>query len=791
MISKNKTIILINSYNTNGHVSVHVSCAHKINKIIFTILETGLQYKTNVDSEELDFSFDINSPKLWDIYSPFLYHYQLAIDSEIIDGTFGFRELKHNQKNIYINNRPLFIKGYIRGAAAHEHQNNLNLDEVDFYRKNIKEAKKYGFNLIRFHSVVPSEALFVAADMEGILIHLELRQPNDNYNNLEEMLFSKKDLVPDQFIEYVINALYNHPSLAIYCIGNEIKNLDEDNRANQIAHLIKNKDPHRLFVDSCAWGRFNRPNIDFDVQHLSYYFPFANHKDMYSNPKLIHTLPSEVMMNLKENESPYKVPLIAHEICHYTALRDFYSLRQKCLDNNVPLPWWVDEEIKLIKEKHYSKKKYQQMYKASKYFQYICWKEAFERVRLSPLLGGFHFLQFADTDKYENSNGIVDFFDDENYVKPEMFLRFNDDFVLLADLNKNYFSKEKINVKIVASNYLKDIDSLTINYQLKCDDKIILNEKEKINNIPLGNKEILNLSIDLPNVSFGQKCQLIACCSVDNHKYENSWDFWIYPHYPIISYKDLVNIDNSDYAITDDINKALDYLQNNKKTILIYRSNWTRHLLNKQMDKPQYAFKATWNRFKPVIWDRGTNFGGLINDKILNKYHFPTSKYYDFNYSVISEDCDKIILDDFPIKVSSLISGIDKCNRDRFDAYKVSFNLPELMPDRTLRNFSYLFEFKVENTPLLVCGLNLTSIDKKEPSSLAFVHFLNEYVKSNDFNPKNNISMEEFKKYLTKCAEKPIKERMMTQFWELDDTPVESKEYWVSSRKYLLEDENK
>ena len=790
MISENKAVILINSFNTTGDVHVHVSSLNDINDFSFDLLETNFHYQTKSD-KNLDFDFHINSPILWDINSPYLYHYQMIVNKEKIEGTFGFRTLSHDKKNIFINNRPIFIKGYVRGAAAHEHQNNLNLEEVEFYRKNIKEAKKFGFNLIRFHSVVPNEALFTAADLEGILVHLELRQPNDNYNNLEEMLFSKKDLVPNSFVEYVINSFYNHPSLAIYCIGNEIKGLDENRRSEEIAHFIKDKDPNRLFVDSCAWGKFNRPNIDLDVQHLSYFFPFGKHSEMYSNPRTIHTLTEEDLKGLKEGESPYQVPLIAHEICHYTALRNFYDLKEKCLDNNVSLPWWIDEEIKLIKEKNYNKKTYLKMYRASKYFQYICWKEAFEKVRSSPLLGGFHFLQFADTDKYENSNGIVDFFDDENVVKPKSFLKFNDDFVLLTNLKKNYYSGDVIDIKLAASNYLKQINKSRIICYLKNENKKMTIHQQVVDSIPFGSSDISNFQIKLPKVQHGQKWQLVVNCIFDNNKYVNNWDLWLYPHYPKLKYRDLVNINEKEYVITDDIKTALESLRNKKKTVLIYRQNWTRHLLDKQMEPTKYAFKATWNRFKPVIWDRGTNFGGLINKELLNKYHFPTSQYYDFNYSVISEDADKIILDDFPIKVSSLVTGIDKCNRDRFDAYKVSFNLPELMPDRTLRNFSYLFEMKVDDTPLLVTGFNLTNIDEDEPSSLAFANFLFEYIKSNDFNPKNNIKYHELEDYMRLCAKKPIKERMMTQFWELDNEPVESKEYWTSSRQYLLEDEEK
>lgn len=203
------------------------------------------------------------------------------------------------------------------------------------------------------------------------------------------------------------------------------------------------------------------------------------------------------------------------------------------------------------------------------------------------------------------------------------------------------------------------------------------------------------------------------------------------------------------------------------------------------MQNPAYAFRASWNRFKPVIWDRGTNFGGLNDKNTLNKYGFACGDYYDFNYCEISEDCDKIILDDFPVKVGNLVSGIDKNSRDRFDAYKAAYNLPELMPDRTLRDFSYLFELKVGDGKLLVCGLNLTGLDDNEPSATAMARFIGNYIKSDDFNPENEISLEELKSYMAKCAEEPVRERTMTQFWELDDAPVESPEFWRNAKEYL------
>ena len=90
---------------------------------------------------------------------------------------------------------------------------------------------------------------------------------------------------------------------------------------------------------------------------------------------------------------------------------------------------------------------------------------------------------------------------------------------------------------------------------------------------------------------------------------------------------------------------------------------------------------------------------------------------------------------------------------------------------------------------LLVCGLNMKGLDQNEPSTVAMSAFIQNYLASEDFTPTSGVSLETLKSYMAECAKKPVKERMMTQFWQLDDTPVESKQYWIDSRAYLTENE--
>ena len=800
---KQIAIVKIDSTNTSGYGKVFVESHKKIKAVGFEITDrTNYRKKISYDAcgnEKFSGDFYIKNPILWSLTEPYLYIYRLDItysdgEQEEHCGRFGFRKIGQNGKNITINDKPVYIRGYIRGAKAHDHANLLGLSLKDFYLKNLRQAKKFGFNYVRFHSVVPEEELFEAADEVGMLVHVELRPPHDIYNNLEEMITTGSAIVPEEFLKETVDKYFNHPSFAVYCIGNEIKRARSDD-IRKIREKIDELDGTRLFLDTCAWGKNNRPNVDMDVQHLSYYFPYGKHACMYDDtenllaanvdenePMKVETENCEIVRNLYFN-----VPLLAHEVCHYTALRDFYSLKEKFIKSGAAMPWWLDEEIKLIEEKGF-KNSFSEMFKASKHFQFICWKTAYEEMRKSSLLGGFHFLQFADTDAYENSNGVVDCFDDENCVKPEDFLKFNGDRVLIADLKtRNYFCADEITIPVYFSNLGEDAETrANLSLTLEKNGKAYVDCFMKNLDVSRkGSYKLCKTKIILPKEEGVYALKLKLTTERGGYS-ENEWTLWIYDK-PAKkeTYKEFVSYVCDNAAIMDDIEKAYDLLEKGKKVCLVYRSDWTRHRLNPDMKSPKYAFKASWNRFKPVIWDRGTNFGGINDKATLNKYGFPCEDYYDFNFGEISEDCDKINLDDFPIAVKKLISGIDKSSRDRFDAYKDAYNLPELMPDRTLRDFAYLFELKVGKGSLLVCGLNLTGLDKNEPSSIAMAEFIKRYINSEDFNPENGISLENLKAYMSECAKTPVRERTMTQFWELDDAPVESPEFWRMAKEYL------
>lgn len=792
MITEKHTVLKITAGKAENGFNAEIISDKSIKSIKWSVKDENGDIKTEgiTENTAICSAFDAEA---WSVEKPVLYTFTAEItfdseETEQISDRFGFRWFETDEKYIYLNGFPFYMRAYIRGAAAHEHQNNCNLSEIEFYRKNIRMAKSYGFNTIRFHSVIPPEECFRAADEEGILIHIEMRKENDDYDNLQEMLYGKNDFITNEALLEIIHSLYNHPSFMVYCVGNEIREPGKKPRIKEIHDFIKKHDPTRLFIDTCAHGEYDRDGVDFDVQHMGYFFPYAGHGDMFSNTDNLlcfGTVNNRDMVKENENSKirrgiAFKRPLIAHEVCHYTSWRDFYALKEKFEKYNIPAPWWVDEEIKMIEAKGY-KENFAETLQITKDFQFRCWKTALEGIRSSNLLAGFHMLQFADTDKYENSNGVVDCFDDPHGISQEEFKKFNADTVVLARLPKQVFTTaETVKIPVLLSQYMINPPKKgDFSYKLEGEMVYIEDSLADVDTYKSGLYTICSLEIKLPKIEKAEK--LTLSCKIDfedGTKCENSWELWVFP-------KTELDTNNNDLIITNKLDdKLFSALENGKTVMLTYRENWTRHLLDKTQKAPKYAFRGVWDRYKGVIWDRGTMNGGKDDKEILNKYGFVTDGQLNFQYYDLINDSDKINLDDFPVEVKSIVSCFDKSSRDRFDATK--FRLPELMYDRTMRHFSYVFELKVGKGKLLVCGFNLTNMES--PAVKAMFNTLINYCKSSDFAPEAELSVEALKSYLEKVAQSgPNKEGMMTQYWQLDAEPVESMEYWEESERYLRE----
>ncbi len=823
--------IFVHPLYDEGKVAMQITAPAGCEKIAWEVLDKGKKIasgsSTDFKAKKLFKTAEaIRNFKPWNVNTPYLYTFKTILTvkgkTEECSIRFGMRKYSVTTESFYLNNENLFLRGVIRGREAHDHPDLANLGMYEYYAKYMRMMKLYGFNFIRFHSFVPPMECFQAADDLGILIHVEMRKYYGKYQKERSTMDAQGSLLNrDEWID-MVKRLRNCTSLMVYCMGNEIDHPGRNPICQEFYEMTHELDPSRFFLDTCSRGEFDRRSVDLDVQHMSYFYPWGHSYNMFENPQnwIISGSASGIPMIVKDaseaenwkiaRKVPSRRPVLAHEICHYAGLRDLDSLEKK-FDKFCPesKPWWIGELKKLIALKGFSRSEYDLMKKASDRFQLLAWKLGLEAARRSKILSGFHFLQFCDTDRYENSNGIVDCFDDKKGIDEVQFRKFNGDTVLLADMSRRvFFEGEKLLIPVIVSHFSAELSGvMTFRFTLQ-DAKgnpVLSGDFPNVDLIERGRHDICELTLKMPAPGKAAAYKLVFELVDEAGKtvVDNNWNLWSFPDnakafpkmdvdmqldevFPNVRYPQLAQKAGAQLMIANRFSKALiDHVAKGGDAWVMYRVPVTRDR-KVRAPKEKYYLPAVWDRFKAIIWDRGHNSGAFTRSSGAWA-NFPNDGFVDMQFANLINDSDKVILDDFPVKVEPIMEGVDRAVRDRFDVY--NFKLSELQPAYTMRKFGYLFELKVGKGRLLVSGFNFTGLNHNDPETVGMFESIMKYLASKRFAPKAEISAKALSDYLLKKGEGPIvKERRMTQYWQLDEEPLESLKYWNEALAYIGEE---
>ena len=159
--------------------------------------------------------------KSWFPEKPNLYHITATLLAEsgeavddLIDRT-GFREVKTEGKDILLNGRRLFIKGFCRHEDHPQFGCALPFSAIQY---DLALAKDMGANSIRT-SHYPNDEIFLdLCDEQGILVWEENHARGLSEENMRNPHFEKQC---EDCIREMITAHYNHPSIYIWGILNE------------------------------------------------------------------------------------------------------------------------------------------------------------------------------------------------------------------------------------------------------------------------------------------------------------------------------------------------------------------------------------------------------------------------------------------------------------------------------------------------------------------------------------------------------------------------------------------
>ena len=187
-----------------------------------------------------DATISIPNAKLWNAEHPHLYTCKatLTYDEMILDEAevaFGIRTIAWNEKGLFINGE----KTLLRGGCVHSDNGILGsrtFDEAEW--RKIRKLKEWGFNAIRSAHNPLCRAALEACDALGMYVMDETWDMWDKHKNP----YDYAGRFPEnwkQDVQAMVAKDYNHPSVILYSIGNEVTEPAQEKGVALAAEIVK------------------------------------------------------------------------------------------------------------------------------------------------------------------------------------------------------------------------------------------------------------------------------------------------------------------------------------------------------------------------------------------------------------------------------------------------------------------------------------------------------------------------------------------------------------------------
>ena len=214
--------------------------------------------------EEISYRVYIRNPRLWDTENPSLYSCSVRMTEEErtmdqITSRFGIRMLSlDNVNGFQINGTPVKLFG---GCIHHDNGIIGAMENRAAAVRRIRRLRAAGYNAVRSAHHPMSRTLLDVCDETGMLVMDEL---SDMWNEPKTADDFSADFEKEhgEWIRKMVAKDYNHPSVVIYSIGNEIPETGKISGsvlARELHREVKKLDDTRYTV--CAVNGLNS-NID-------------------------------------------------------------------------------------------------------------------------------------------------------------------------------------------------------------------------------------------------------------------------------------------------------------------------------------------------------------------------------------------------------------------------------------------------------------------------------------------------------------------------------------------------
>ena len=450
---------------------------------------------------------------------------------------FGVRKIESRGKDIYLNGKPLFV----RGAGWHplNPKDGEDLPDRETYVKKMKKVLAAGFNLVRMHTHCKWPEFFEVADELGLMIQPELPYYNDFPTD-------RFEFNPIRDARELWEHYRRYPSFVIYSCNNE--------------GWFGKKCSERLYEAIRSWDKdrlVNSGDASFN-QHLNH----RGTSDFSGGPPNIWP----------RGSCDTEMPFICHE---YLNISVKFDTRIAHNFNGAvwEAPYTRDERRRWLQGFGLDMEVGDRLQDAQNRFQAIWIKHGLETARLDPYCDGYSFWSLQDCMvpqiKYSEAyaaQALFDIFWGEKRcgLSVSDMARFNGRSVLLLDTMpaphlypaKEYTSRrfhdnleriwcegDVVPARVFFAHFENEPFSCgTLKWELKTKDgRILTSGSAAVGFQDLGHaRELARLDVRIP--------KLVAACAANfavrldgkvgegvaavDFSLENDWDMWLFPKGP-------------------------------------------------------------------------------------------------------------------------------------------------------------------------------------------------------------------------------------------------------------------
>ncbi len=662
----------------------------------------------------------------WSEFSPSFYELGVIIrdGDRALDGVttpFGLRRFDRRGTQFTINDVVTFLRGK-HDAAVFPLTGYPPADTAAWGRV-FRIARDYGINHFRFHSYTPPAAAFMAANTAGVYLQTELPiWYAFRAEDPEQMSFMMEEG------KRILDAYGNHPSFVMFALGNEIsedrdllKQMVDGFRAHDPRPLYAQGANNRLWDPSYAegddfWVTFRtgteQPDFSTDVRGAISYLDS-------DEAGIINSRYPSTDWNFAEANSRSPVPVISHENGQFSIYPNYEEMRKY---TGVLRPW----NLALFRRDLARAGMLDQaddFFRASGAFAVELYRADIEAAIRTPEFGGYQLLDLQDFPGQGTALvGILDaFMDSKGLIEPHAWRRFNDEAVLLAEMERYVWTDDEVfEATIKLANYRPGgVPAGSLTWTLSSAEGDVASGALMVDGVAQGSlATVAQITADLSEARAPQK--LTLSLSHAEADLVTEYPLWIYPAEIDASVPENLTVTR---RLDDD---AFELLQNGGRVLLLPEPG--------SVDSASVGgqfITEFWNygMFRGLAFQYGDpetdipvgTMGLLMDPEHALFRSFPTEFHSNWQWWPIVKASRPIILDPTPSEYRPIVQTIDNINRN----YKLGT----------------VFEYRVGDGRLLIASIDLPAI-QEYPEARQFYASLLRYAASDEFLPTSAATPE-------------------------------------------------